>query len=240
MKPLQECLAMMIRLGRQIDEYENIDPIEFSQLNIIGVIRDFHFESLHSEIRPLFLEVYRGDPVNLFFRIRPGSAQNVIAELERQWAEFAPEMPLDYRFVDDIFNLYYEREIKVQKLFQWFTFIAIFIASMGLFALSTFAAEQRTREIGIRKVLGASEPSVVFLLTPGIPAAGRDRQPGGMAVVMVADESMAGFVCLPDRIRGQHFVHRGCFLSADRGDDGQLSRRSVRHRTNPVRALRYE
>jgi len=151
-------------VGMQIDQYEEVEPIEFSQLDIIGVIEDFNQESLRSEIHPLFFRIYEGQPVYLFFRLQPNGAQEFISDLEARWTEFAPSVPLNYFFLDESFDQFYESEMRLQTMFNWFTLLAIFVASLGLFALATFAAERRTKEIGIRKVLGATIPEMVSML----------------------------------------------------------------------------
>lgn len=152
-------------VGKTIDEYEELNPPTFNDLRIIGLIEDYNFESMHYQIRPLFFRIYVGQPVYLFFRLSPGAAPNVIKELEKQWVSFAHDIPLQYQFLDDQFNRYYQKEMNLQKLFNWFTLFAITIAAMGLFALSTFAVERRTKETGIRKVLGATVPELILLLS---------------------------------------------------------------------------
>jgi putative ABC transport system permease protein len=136
-----------------------------SQNSVVGVVKDFHFRSLHYEIGPLLL-AYQRD-VNPIVNVRL-SAQNVgrtIAFIKETCNELAPGSPFEYHFFDESFEALYQRELKFEKLFFFFSAFAIFIACLGLFGLASFMTEQRTKEIGIRKVLGASVGSVVMLLT---------------------------------------------------------------------------
>jgi putative ABC transport system permease protein len=101
----------------------------------------------------------------LLVKIRPGDPKNAISGIEAAWKKFAPGFPFEYRFLDERFELYYGPEILAGKLFRYFGLIAVFISCLGLLGLSAFMAEQKTKEIGIRKTLGASVPRVVLLLT---------------------------------------------------------------------------
>ncbi len=136
-----------------------------SRNTVVGVVKDFHFRSLHHEIGPLLL-AYQRD-VNPIVNVRL-SIQNVsrtIAFIKETCDELAPGFPFEYQFFDESFEALYQRELKFERLFFFFSAFAIFIACLGLFGLASFMAEQRTKEIGIRKVLGASVGSVVMLLT---------------------------------------------------------------------------
>lgn len=133
---------------------------------VIGVVKDFHFESLRDNISPLCFMMPRSTG-NLSFRINTGetSINETISALKEQWGKFAPGHPFDYSFLDDRFLEMYQAEQKIGKIFGVFAGIAIFIACLGLFGLAAFTAEQRTKEIGVRKVLGATVLDVVMLLT---------------------------------------------------------------------------
>jgi putative ABC transport system permease protein len=137
------------------------------QGQVIGVVRDFHFESLHEEIVPV---VFHLQPMyrRLSVRIATTDLQEGIRQLEAAWREFLPERPFEYTFLSDQYHELYESESKQSQLFMLFAGIAIFIASLGLLGLATFNALQRTREIGIRKVMGASAASIVKLLSTEI------------------------------------------------------------------------
>ncbi len=132
--------------------------------SIIGVVKNFNFESLKQEIAPLCLVLSKNTGITSF-KINAGSAQTLIPQIENKWKAFSPEMPFSYRFLDNAFEQMYRSEQRVGKLAVLFSVLAIFIACLGLFGLATFIAEQRTKEIGIRKVLGASVKGMVSLLS---------------------------------------------------------------------------
>ncbi len=150
--------------GKYIEDFESLEPPVYIELPVIGMVRDFHFSSLHSEVRPLMLRLYVGEPVYTYFKLAPGTIPETMAEIENVWNEFAPGIPMDYLFLDDLFANAYRSEERLSRLFHFFTWLAIFVASLGLFALASFSAEQRTREIGVRKVVGASVPGIIGLL----------------------------------------------------------------------------
>jgi len=133
--------------------------------SIIGIVKDFHFQSRHEKITSLV--VYQQDPYigMLSIKTQEGKSGEVIREMETIWSEFFPNDPYEYTFVDDAFNNLYQSDIRTSRILLTFSILAIVIAVMGLFGLSTFAIERRTKEIGIRKVLGASVSGVVYLLT---------------------------------------------------------------------------
>ena len=130
---------------------------------VIGVVQDYHFQSLHAEIQPLIL--YNTSPFSrLSVRIRPENVQKTIGFLESKWAEFDSQYPFEYVFVDDEFDALYRAEERMGQLFGYFTALAILIGCLGLFGLASFTAEQRTKEIGIRKALGASVSGIILLM----------------------------------------------------------------------------
>ncbi len=135
---------------------------------IIGVVENFHFTSLHEPIQPLILrlneEINWG---NLLVRTEPGQIKLVLGHLETLCRKLNPKFPFTYRFVDQEYENLYKSEQVVGKLTTYFACLAIFIACLGLFGLVAFTAEQRTKEIGVRRVLGASVASVVVLLSGG-------------------------------------------------------------------------
>jgi predicted permease len=131
---------------------------------IVGLIKNFHLNSLRVAIEPLILRL---DSTNytLLVRTYPGQTERALKSMERLAKQFNPAYPFAYRFADESFREQYKSETLVGKLANYFAVIAIFIACLGLFGLAMFTAEQRTKEIGVRKVLGASVPSIVALLS---------------------------------------------------------------------------
>lgn len=157
-------------LGKQISSFTSLpgDPNEeapTADYTIIGVVKDFHFESLKDEIAPLglFIGDSRG---SLLLSLQAGQVASVLDQIETMWREeFAPRQPFSYAFMDDRFAAMYKNESRVGKIFMTFAGLAIFIACLGLFALATFMTEQRSKEIGVRKVLGASSGQIWMLLS---------------------------------------------------------------------------
>ncbi|MCU0638410.1 MAG: ABC transporter permease [Candidatus Krumholzibacteria bacterium] len=132
---------------------------------VVGVVKDFHYKSLHMRVEPLIIFRDPNYMRNVFVRIKPDDIPATLAFLGEKWAAFDPARPFEYTFLDESFDLQYRAEEKLERIFFAFTLLGIFIACLGLFGLASFAAEQRTREIGIRKVLGASISSIVALLS---------------------------------------------------------------------------
>lgn len=132
---------------------------------IIGVVKDYNFQSLHNEIKPLVLV---NDPANfqfMYVRISPENIRSTIDSIGRICRKFEPAFPFEWHFLDDAFEILYRSEEQMSRLFNFFAVFAIFIACMGLFGLSMFIAESRFKEVGIRKVLGATIPSLINLLS---------------------------------------------------------------------------
>lgn len=137
---------------------------------IIGLMKDFHFNSLHSAIDPLILHLQRGNDTtrnwgSVLVRTQAGQTKQAIASMETTYKKFNPRFPFSYRFTDQEFSNLYKAENTIGRLSGYFAFLAIFISCLGLFGLAAFTAEQRTKEIGIRKVLGASVPNLVGMLS---------------------------------------------------------------------------
>jgi len=135
------------------------------EMEIIGVVKDFHISSLHESIAPM---VFRLDPSRtamIMAKLQAGKERESIAAIESFYKRFNPGYPFDYKFLDASFQAQYVSEKRISALSTWFAALAILISCLGLFGLASFNAEVRTKEIGIRKVLGASERSIVFLLS---------------------------------------------------------------------------
>jgi len=144
-----------------------MDPIgkRVRGFRIIGVISDFHFDSLHHAITPLAMIYAPDDYDELLVKIQPENLSETLATIKESWLEVTPEYPFEFRFLDESIDALYKNDQKVGKLINIATVLALFIACLGLFGMASFSAEQRTKEIGIRKVFGASIPSIFFLLS---------------------------------------------------------------------------
>ena len=132
---------------------------------VVGVLKDFHFESLHQEIVPMIFFIPR-DKTNLFsISVKTGAnTTEALAHLKQVWQQFNADFPCNYAFLDEDYGQLYAAEIRQGRLYLFFSGLAIFVACLGLFGLATFAAHQRTKEIGIRKVLGATVSGITGLL----------------------------------------------------------------------------
>ena len=131
---------------------------------IIGVVKNFHFLSLRKKIEPLVLLLRPEYSRHLLIRIQPENVAATLEDIERTWNRVVPGFPFDYEFINEDFELMYRTEQRMGSVLKYFSFLAVFVACLGLFGLASYAAEQRTREIGIRKVLGASIPRIAYLL----------------------------------------------------------------------------
>jgi putative ABC transport system permease protein len=141
------------------------DDGELRKGEVIGVVEDFHFASLHQEVQPLIIQVLPQEVNYLLVRIHPEQAATTLAFLEGQWAQFQSAHPFEYSFLDQDFDALYQSEERVGALFMSFAVLAVFIACLGLFGLAAFTTEQRTKEIGVRKVMGASISHIAVLLS---------------------------------------------------------------------------
>jgi putative ABC transport system permease protein len=140
---------------------DNNKPIA---LTILGVVKNFHFQSMHQQIGPLCLRLGNNDGM-ASFRIKTDNTEQLVQQIKAKWQTMASGVPFDYQFLDDAFDSMYRAEQRVGQIAMIFSVLAILIACLGLFGLIAYAAEQRTREIGIRKVLGASVVSIISLLS---------------------------------------------------------------------------
>jgi putative ABC transport system permease protein len=131
--------------------------------HVVGVVKNFHYASLQSPIEPLVMVLDRKINGNLLLKIKAGKAAETVAFVEQIWKKYSRKFPTEYFFLDENFNKYYRKEEKMMTLFGWFSLLNIFISCLGLYALITFSLEQKVKEIGIRKVLGASLSNLVFV-----------------------------------------------------------------------------
>nr|WP_294948299.1 ABC transporter permease [uncultured Mucilaginibacter sp.] len=147
-------------IGQNIDIFGN-------KYQLIGIVKDFHFESLHEAVKPSFINL--GFGANPYFkiivRIKPGNQKETIAKVQKVYESFNPGFPFAYSFLDEAYQKQYETETRVSVLANYFSALAIIISCLGLFGLVAFTAQKRRKEIGIRKVVGASVNSITMMLT---------------------------------------------------------------------------
>jgi putative ABC transport system permease protein len=132
---------------------------------VIGVVKDFNYISLHRTIEPLTLPFEPYASRYLSLKVSGGDISATIAQVQEVWGKLAPQRPFLYSFLDEDFNTQYQSDFRFRKIFTTFSILAILIACLGLLGLATYTAEQRTKEIGVRKVLGADVSSIVGLLS---------------------------------------------------------------------------
>jgi len=140
-------------------------PEQTRHYPIIGVMKDFHFESLHSEIRPMMILPIRFNGRYTAVRLSPENMSNTIELMDQTWKELAYDQTFEYVFMDEDFGRLYSAEQRTSDIFTSFSVLAIMIACLGLFGLAAFITERRTKEIGIRKVMGASIFNILLLLS---------------------------------------------------------------------------
>jgi putative ABC transport system permease protein len=137
--------------------------------HIIGIVKDFHYESFHEPVKPLEMVMLHGTcqwPESFVsVRIHTSNVRETMAHIRKIWQEIMPGTPFEFSFLDKIYNDQYRNEERTGRIFTIFTFFALFVACLGLLGLASFAAEQRTKEIGIRKILGASVPAIILMMS---------------------------------------------------------------------------
>jgi putative ABC transport system permease protein len=153
-------------VGRQfIQDSQQSGREEEPRLNVIGVIEDYHSTSLREKIEPMILFYDPNQCTTLSIRIVPTNIQKTLELIQNRWKAVLPQKPFDYFFLDDSFDSQYRAEERMGNLTLRFSFLAIFIGCLGLFGMASYTTEQRTKEIGIRKVLGASNGVIVGMLS---------------------------------------------------------------------------
>ncbi len=145
--------------------YNHDDQFKLLTFHVVGVVKDFNYNSMHDKIHPLLMEVNRSNWSSMAVRFRTNDAVRLVRQVESKFHAAKPGLPFSYTFMDNDFDKLYHAEQQTGQIFITFAVFAILIACLGLFGLVTYAAEQRTKEIGIRKVLGASVRGIVGLLS---------------------------------------------------------------------------
>lgn len=154
-------------LGKTLywDVWESQQPDSLKEGEIIGVVKDFHYKSLYDKVVATVLQIYPPAYWKVAVKFSTADVDKTIREVQGVWSRFAPDYPIEYIFLDDNFQKMYKAEDKLRSLLWIFTAIAIFVACLGLLGLAAYAAERRRKEVGIRKVLGATVQGIVLLLT---------------------------------------------------------------------------
>jgi putative ABC transport system permease protein len=151
-------------VNKKIYRIDDLSTGKLTAYTVIGVIKNFNFNSLHEQVGPLVLRL-QADNGSIAMRVNTSDISGLIAAVRSRWKTMVPSQPFSYSFLDEAFNKQYNAELRTAKISVTFSILAIFIACLGLFGLVTYAAEQRVREIGIRKVLGAAFFDIIRLLS---------------------------------------------------------------------------
>ena len=133
-------------------------------VTVIGVVKDFHVQSFHKKINPMFIYIDQKMFVTLALKIKPQNTNETLGFIKETWKDVLPDVEFNYRYMEDVYNNLYHAEEKTGRLLSIFTALALFISCLGLFGLASFMTNKRIKEIGIRKVLGASVSGIIFLL----------------------------------------------------------------------------
>ena len=131
---------------------------------VIGVVKDFHFYSLHQPVSPIVMMLDGRLHAHLLLKIQAGKEKEALSFVEKTWATYSKKYPMEASFLDETFDKQYRSEEKMMQIFSYFSILSIFISCLGLFALVSFSLEQRVKEIGIRKVLGAGMSQILILI----------------------------------------------------------------------------
>jgi putative ABC transport system permease protein len=151
-------MGMKDPIGKQVELWG-------TNMQIGGVVKDFHFQSLHEKVKPLFFILAPAETYRFMVKIQTGKEKTAIAKLERLYKQFNPDFSFDYKFLDENYQTIYTAENQVSLLSRYFAGLAILISCLGLFGLAAFTAQRRNKEIGIRKVLGATVGTIVVMLS---------------------------------------------------------------------------
>lgn len=166
---LNEAAVKLLGLDRPIGQLLTKNPGQEDEehLQVLGVVRDFNFESLRQSVKPLAIQYFKGFVFKDYISIRlaPKAPEEAIAFIEQTWKRFEPDVPIRYHFLDESYDRLYRIDRQLGRVMALFTGLAVFIACLGLFGVITYIVDRRTKEIAIRKVLGASVTQVVRLLS---------------------------------------------------------------------------
>ena len=154
-------------IGKEFSLTVYTDDADVRKGKVIGIVKNFHFQSLYNQLEPLVIYINKHPYYSDFLsvRVRSGNLEETVAMLQEHWSGFNPDKPMEYYFMDQELDRLYHREVRIGKIFSSFAVFSIFISCLGLFGLSAFSAQRRIKEIGIRKVMGASTTSILRLLS---------------------------------------------------------------------------
>ena len=203
-------------------------------------MRDFNFRSLHEAVDPALLMLYAPEDIEAgIARLAPGRTRDGLDALEAAWAGIAPELPFDHGFLDDDLAAFYEKEAQWAQIVRWATLFALLVACLGLFGLASLAVTQRTKEIGIRKVLGATVPAIAVLVSKGFAAlVGLSIMIAAPLAWLAAERWLGEFAYRIDLGPGLFLLAGALTLAVALVTVGAQALRAAA--ADPVQSLRYE
>jgi len=145
--------------------WNNVNPDSIKEGQVIGVVKDFNYKSLYDKVETTVLQIFPDAAWKVSVKMKTADIGLTIDQVKKIWNQFTPDYPIEYKFLDENFEQMYKAEDKLRSLLSIFTAMAIFVGCLGLFGLAAYTAEQRRKEVGIRKVLGATTKGVVLLLS---------------------------------------------------------------------------
>lgn len=151
-------------IGKRIDYGIDLDGNVARPMKVIGVVKDFHFRSLHNPVEPLMLFITPAPRYLVSARIKGDNTREALEFIEEKWNDFGAKRPFDFEFLDESMDEMYQAEVKISRIMGIATVLTIFIALLGLLGLSSYIAERKTKQIGIRKILGASIGSILRMM----------------------------------------------------------------------------
>ncbi|GAB4038465.1 ABC transporter permease [Spirosoma gilvum] len=207
---------------------------------VVGVVKDFHFQSPQKPIEPMVLQNTMGQfPEKMLVRLSVGQLPDQISLIESQWRKIVPNHAFDFAFLDATFDKQYQQERRLVTIFTYFSLLTILVACLGLYGLASLATSQRTKEIGIRKVMGAKEPGLIYLLSKELLLL------VGLAILLASPLAWFAMNCWLQDFAYHISIGLGEFMLAGGVAFFIAALTTGYHairlaRTNPVRALRYE
>jgi putative ABC transport system permease protein len=219
--------------------YINLVGKTISDREVIGIVKDFHFQSLHEQVKPFAFRLEPHYGFSIWVRIQKGRESEAIESLKKLYASFNPDLPFNYRFLDQAYEAQYISEKRVAGLAKYFAALAITISCLGLFGLAAFTAEKRKKEIGIRKVMGSTEFGIVYLLTVDFTKMVLVAIVISVPLSYIAAQSWLNTFAYAIELRWWYFAAAGaCALLIAWLTVGILTLKAAK--TNPVSALRCE
>ncbi len=236
---INQSLAKNLGYEDPVNRLVKIWGDDYPAFRIVGVLEDFHFQSLHKELQPAICILNQGNGWNLAVRLSGNDYPQTLSQIQAKWERMESDAPFNYSFLDDSFARFYQNELRLFKAINFFSLLSIIVAGFGLYGLTSFMVQQRTKEIGIRKVLGASVSGILLLLNRRLVLLLGIALALATPVTVVAVNAWLKAFAYSNGIGWSAFLLAGIAVAAIVISTVCLiSLNTVRR--NPVKALRYE